>query len=243
MRIDLATAALLFCSSVLLGDAASAYAETLRHPESLEQQLKAVGATYLAEQSRLRGDARRGALVFFKSAAACASCHSTGGGLSPLGPDLTTVGRDAKGKLVTDEFLIESLLHPSQVIRKGYETVSIVTSDGEVVRGLRVKESDDAWELRDATDLSKSIVINKDDIEAVKQSDKSMMPDGLVGSLANQGDFLDLVAYVTTIARGGRDTADRLKPSPEQLEIHDDSVNLDHARDHFQTAFEGFRGG
>ncbi|WP_419189114.1 DUF6797 domain-containing protein [Stieleria marina] len=203
--------------------------ETLRHPLSLEQQLKNVPVAYLAEQTQLRGDAQRGALVFYKSAAACVNCHSSGEGSSPLGPNLAEVGKDTDGKAVSDQHLIESLLYPSRSIRKGFETVNIVTSDGDVVSGMQINETSESWELRDAADLTKTIVVNKDDVETVKRSDKSMMPEGLMATIASQRDFLDLAAYVFAVARGGVEAAESLRPTPEQIAVKDDSINLDHA--------------
>jgi hypothetical protein len=72
---------------------------------SLEQQLKSIDAALLAKESRLRGNPKRGAIVFYMSAAGCVKCHQGGLDSSPLGPDLATIGREA-----TDQYVIESLL-------------------------------------------------------------------------------------------------------------------------------------
>lgn len=198
-------------------------AETLRHPLTLEDQLKHAGAEYLAGQARLRGDPSRGALVFYKSAAACATCHLGGGESSPLGPDLATLGE------VTDQHVIESLLYPSKSIRKGFETHTVLTVDAEVLVGMMTDRDDASMTMRIASDLSHDNVISMDDVEAVKVSDNSMMPDGLVSSLISQRDFLDLASYVMKVAAGGPEVAAALKPSAEQLAVKDDTANLDHA--------------
>lgn len=210
-----AIAWLVFC--------APAIGETLRHPPTLEEQLKAVDPTFLAKEARLRGNARRGALVFYKSAAACATCHLSGETTSPLGPDLAKLGS------VTDTHVIESLLYPSRKIRKGYETQSVLTADGDVIVGMMVNQDSQQMTLRVASDLSHDKVLSMDDVDAVKKSDKSMMPDGLVASLGEQRDFIDLAKYVMEVAAGGEETAKQLRPSPEQLEVKDDTKNLDHA--------------
>ena len=201
----------------------SASGETLLHPPTLADQLKAVDASFLAQEARRRGDARRGALVFYKSAAACANCHLSGKTTSPLGPDLAKLGD------VTDTHVIESLLHPSKSIRKGYETHSILTADGDLLVGMIVNQDAANMTLRVASDLSNDKLISLDDVDAVKKSDKSMMPGGLVASLGEQRDFMDLAKYVMEVAAGGEETAKALKPSPEQLAIKDDTGNLDHA--------------
>ena len=197
--------------------------ETLRHPATLEQQLKAVDASALARDARRRGDARRGAVVFYRSAAACVNCHAAGSDASPLGPDLAKLGE------VTDVHVIESLLHPSKKIREGYQTYSVLTEDGNVLVGLKANEDESSLTLRLASDLTNDTKIDKDQIAAIKPNAKSLMPEGLVASLPDQRDFLDLAAYVMEVAGGGPQRAAVLKPSPEQLAIKDDSVNLDHA--------------
>jgi putative heme-binding domain-containing protein len=213
----------LFVFWVIAAACISARGETLRHPPTLEQQLKTVDVLLLAQDARRRGNARRGALVFYKSAAACVNCHLSGEAVSPLGPDLAKLGE------VTDTYVIESLLHPSKSIRKGYETHSILTSGGDLLVGMIVAQDSESLTLRVASDLSNDKVISRDDVEAIKRGDKSMMPDGLVASLGEQRDFLDLAKYVMEVAAGGQASADSLKPSPEQLAIKDDTGNLDHA--------------
>ena len=123
-------AAVLFVCSMQ-----SVLGETLRHPLTLEQQLKSVPAATLAQEVRLRGDAQRGALVFFKSPAGCVKCHSIGEGPSPLGPNLASLG-----KSVTDEHVIESLLYPSRSIDEKYRTLSVLMTDGDVHRGLVARQ-------------------------------------------------------------------------------------------------------
>ncbi len=52
--------------------------DTLRHPDSLEQQLQATDPAVLAREVELRGDPHRGALLFYRSAAACRSATRLG---------------------------------------------------------------------------------------------------------------------------------------------------------------------
>ncbi|MCS7468975.1 c-type cytochrome [Stieleria sp. ICT_E10.1] len=200
-----------------------ASAETLRQPQSLEQQLGSVSPEFLAEQVRLRGDARRGALVFYKSAAACVKCHGSGDDATPLGPDLATIGP------VSEQHVIESLLDPSEKIREGFQTHTLLLEDGSVVTGLIATTTDDTVTLRSASDLTRETILERDDILQMKPASKSMMPEGLVASLRDQRDFLDLVRYVTEVAAGGPDRFAALKPRPEQLAVKDDSQDLDHA--------------
>ena len=197
--------------------------ETLRHPATLEQQLQELDTAYLAKEARRRGNSRRGALVFYTSPAACIQCHQGGEDASPLGPELTSIGK------VTDAYVIESLLTPSKSIRKGYETRSVLTTSGELLTGMLVKEDDQGLTLRAASNLSEDQLIPIDDVEAVKLNAKSMMPDGLIASIGDLRNFYDLAKYIMEVAEGGPEVASRLKPTPDDLFVEDDTVDLDHA--------------
>src|SRR5262245_57444136 len=87
---------------------------------SLDDDLQRTPAADLARLAMREGDAIRGAIVFFQPHVACAKCHSVGDEKpSGLGPDLATLGKE-----VRDEAIVESVLSPSKVIRKGFESVT-----------------------------------------------------------------------------------------------------------------------
>ncbi|CAD73541.1 MAG TPA: hypothetical protein DDX19_25945 [Rhodopirellula baltica] len=212
----------VMCSGVSLS--AAPPTTTLRQAIPLETQLRQADPLYLAEQSRLRGDARRGALVFYKSAANCVSCHGSDSDATPLGPPIAQLGNE-----LTDEYLVDALLRPSKHIREGYETYSVLTVDGEVFKGMLVKQDDAEITMRLGQSPEKDFTLSRDSIEVMKKDEQSMMPAGLMRSIKSQREFLDLLQYVTSVARGGRKAEEMLRPSLEQLLVKDDSVNLDHA--------------
>ncbi|WDQ15321.1 DUF6797 domain-containing protein [Rhodopirellula sp. P2] len=197
---------------------------TLRQAVPLEQQLQEADPFHLAQQARLRGDAKRGALVYFKSAANCVSCHGDGTNSSPLGPPISQLGQELPA-----EHLVDALLRPSKHIREGYETYTVLTVDGEVFKGMLVKQDDTAITMRLGQSPEKDFTLSRDEIEVMKKDEQSMMPAGLMKSIKSQRDFLDLLRYVMNVARGGEVVEKILRPSPEQLIVKDDSVNLDHA--------------
>ena len=203
--------------------------ETLRHPDSLQQQLQATELAVLAREVALRGDPHRGALLFYKSAAACAQCHASAEQASPLGPDLATLAAAPAAEPQSAERLIESILFPSKQIRDGFGTVAVLTGDGQVVTGMLVRQDDQQVVLRDASDLMHEIVIAADEVEAIRTLPTSMMPDGLAGAIGSQREFYDLASYVIQVATGGPARAAELKPSAEQLRVGDDIENIDHA--------------
>ncbi len=189
-----------------------------------ESRPSARDATVVAAQARLRGDARRGALLFYKSAAACVKCHAGGKDTNPLGPDLTTITKDA-----TDQYIVEAILDPSKTIRKGFETVTVTTVTGQVKSGLVAANTKERLVLRDAANLEQEIRIAKNEIDEITVGKKSMMPEGLAATLSGDRDLFDLVRYVMEVARGGQPRAEALRPDPEELIVTDDSVDLDHA--------------
>lgn len=198
--------------------------QTLRHPESLETLLRSTDLAELAREVERRGDPKRGGLLFHRSAAACRQCHGVGGDANPLGPDLTKL--DAG---VTAEHLIESILFPARNIRKEYETVSVLTTDGQVVSGLIARQDDEAVVLRAATDLLSEVRLPREEIEAIRPLPTSLMPDGLIPVIGGQRQFYDLASYVIAVARGGAAAAERWRPSADELAVVNDAENLDHA--------------
>ena len=93
--------------------------------QTLEQQVLNEPPALLAKTAREAGDARRGAILFHQVHVGCVKCHAVDGSSNSLGPDLTKLGQQ---KNATDEYVVNSLLKPSTEIRKGYETVTVVTT-------------------------------------------------------------------------------------------------------------------
>ena len=130
---------------------------------TLEATLRSQSPAALAADARRLGDARRGAVVFYQPALTCTKCHVGENGAPALGPDLAALGKD-----VADVYLVESILDPSKVIKKGYETVTISTDDGRTVTGLLGEDRPDAVVLRDPGQDGKPITIAKAQIEERK---------------------------------------------------------------------------
>ena len=200
-------------------------AETLRKAESLEQLLKAADVSTLVSETHRRGDPKRGALVFYRSTAACVNCHASGSGQSPLGPNIAKLLEGIDPAKLTDEYLIQSLLFPSKHLRKGFETVSVLTDDGKTLTGIVVDDNEQQLVLRSPTDLEHTIVIKKETIDTKTTSAVSIMPEGLISAFRDQAQFFDLAAYVIQVARGGPSLANELKPTEEQLAVNEDWLN------------------
>ena len=100
--------------------------ESPAQPGVLEPRLLAEGAGALAQAARETGDAVRGAIVFHRLETTCSQCHVLDGSKTGLGPDLTNLVPKPE-----DTQLVESILEPSRLIYKGYETVAVITDDGQ----------------------------------------------------------------------------------------------------------------
>ncbi|GAB4150978.1 MAG: hypothetical protein Tsb009_26120 [Planctomycetaceae bacterium] len=172
----------------------------------LETQLLKSSAKSLASEARKFGSATRGAILFHQPVLACTKCHSVGENLSPLGPDLA-VWKEKP----TDERIVEAVLLPSKSVRKGYEAITVVTSDGKAMTGLIQQQTKEKLVLKDPSRPGKTITIATDDIE-LKKNAGSIMPRGLVNQLANRQQFLDLVKYLLEVSEHGPKRAEQLRP-------------------------------
>ena len=81
----------------------------------------------------------------------------------------------------------------------------IATIDGKVITGRIVNLHNDGLALNtDMLDPSRMITVRRGQIEEMKASPVSMMPDGLLDTL-NREEILDLIAYL--LSRGDRENA------------------------------------
>ncbi|HMO36087.1 MAG TPA: c-type cytochrome, partial [Gemmatales bacterium] len=172
---------------------------------------------------KTRGDAARGAVLFFQPFLTCAKCHDAQAG-TQLGPDLSRLGREG-----TPEHLLESVLAPSKQIRKEYETVVLSTLDGRTYTGLLVSEKNGHITLIDPAAQGKQLQIAVADIEERRISQQSLMPDGLVNLLSDRQQSLDLAKYLFEIAEHGPARASELRPAQTALEIPEYEKEIDHA--------------
>jgi putative heme-binding domain-containing protein len=134
------------------------------------------------------------------AAAKCFACHrfdNEGGG---VGPDLSGIA----GRFSTRD-LLESIVVPSKVISDQYEAVIIATVDGRVVTGrIANLHNDQISIVTDMLDPGHMVNVRRGDIEEMKASPVSMMPEGLLDTL-DRDEILDLIAYL--LSRGDRENA------------------------------------
>jgi putative heme-binding domain-containing protein len=131
-----------------------------------------------------KGNAARGRAVFQEN---CAVCHKLYDAGEPIGPDLT--GSERKNL----DFLLTSLVDPSALIRKEYEAQTVALADGRVLSGLIVEETSKALTLLDSN--RQKTVIARDQVEEIKPSPVSLMPEGLLDKLP-EDKVRDLFQYL-----------------------------------------------
>jgi putative heme-binding domain-containing protein len=192
-------------------------------PPAIQEQLAKEPVAELAKAARERGDAGRGAVLFFQPFLTCAKCHDGETG-TQLGPDIAKAGKE-----VTAEYLIESVLFPSKVIKKGYETVIITTKDERTITGLLAVEKPDSLTLLDPAANGKRTTIPKSEIAKRATNNKSLMPEGLVNLLSDRQQFLDLAKYLIEVAEGGPTRAKELRPAVTAVVIAEYEKDIDHA--------------
>lgn len=163
--------------------------------EALQAELLAASPAELARIAIEKGKAQRGRKVFYESAAACFACHNPPKGAARLGPDLEKMTTS-----LTPEQLVESILYPSKLIDKDFAQVTVLDANGTVHTGIRVSENDQEIVLRNIA-APEPIKIPKDDIEAVKESTVSLMPEGMVKQLKSRKEFNDLMKYIIDIRK------------------------------------------
>jgi putative heme-binding domain-containing protein len=139
----------------------------------------------------LSGDPRRGEKLFWSQPVQCGRCHRVGGRGTSVGPDLSTVGR-----LRSREDLLESLLEPSRRIEPKYASYAAVTTDGVSLTGLLVQRDEQRVVLRDGQD--KEITVAARDVEELRPSRVSLMPDGQLADLTAQ-EAADLIEYLASL--------------------------------------------
>ncbi len=153
------------------------------------------------------GDPVRGAIAFFRPEMNCSKCHEPKENGRRLGPDLTE-RRD-----IAIETLIESVLHPSVEIRKGFETTLVTLANGRQISGILAAEDGQQLKLDRIEESTEPLVIDKAEIDERRLMSLSTMPEALANQLGDRNEFLDLIRYLDEIARGGPPRAAQLRPT------------------------------
>ncbi len=137
----------------------------------------------LTEDTVAKANPANGRVLFTKH---CAACHKMFGEGQTVGPELTGSQRSNL------DYVLENVLDPSAVVPREFQMVNFTTKDERVVSGIVLRETKDAVTIRTPTD---QLVLPTADIANRKQTNVSIMPDGLFEQL-KPDEVRDLVAYL-----------------------------------------------
>ena len=148
------------------------------------------------------GNSVHGKELFYGDAN-CSSCHMVEGKGGRLGPDLTSVGTAR-----TVESLVESVRNPSQRLAWGltestkefaqeYETVTVVTADGQQIKGVTLNEDQFSLQIMDTTE--RIHLFEKDKLRSIQKSRKSLMPS-YDSTILSDRDLDDVIAYLLSVS-------------------------------------------
>jgi putative membrane-bound dehydrogenase-like protein len=135
------------------------------------------------------GNVASGKEIFKKN---CAICHTHSGEGAKIGPDLSGVAAHTKEHLLID------ILDPSRSVEGNFRVYVVETKTGQVYSGMMASETKTTVELIDTQ--AKKHVIERDDIDSLVASTKSLMPEGFEKTL-KQDELIDLLTFLTALPR------------------------------------------
>ncbi|MCB1235089.1 MAG: c-type cytochrome [Verrucomicrobiae bacterium] len=143
-------------------------------------------AAYQSAIARESPDAEAGHEIFRQF---CVACHQAGEeGFAQVGPNLSTVKAWDRDQLLTN------ILDPNREVSPDFVEYLVEKTDGSVVSGALLNETDAAVLLR-RPDGSREAVFRRD-IKEVRNSGLSLMPEGLETVLSPR-DLANLIAWLT----------------------------------------------
>ncbi len=134
------------------------------------------------------GDRERGALVFRSQG--CYGCHR---GARRLGPDL-----DGIGARFSTRDLLAAIVDPDRDISPAYVATEVVTTSGEVHRGLLVYSSPAATLMQ--TNADTTVRFSAENTVSLRKVSSSFMPKGLLSGLTDE-EIADLLAYLRSLTK------------------------------------------
>jgi putative heme-binding domain-containing protein len=156
---------------------------------------------YLAAATSTGGDATRGKTAFAKR---CANCHKLEGAGHAVGPDLAPLTHKAA------EYLLTAVLDPNRAVEDRYLEYVVQTTDGRQLTGILVEETGASLTL--AAPEGKQVTVSRGELEQIKSSGKSLMPEGIERDVP-PAEMADILAYLKQSA-----------PPPKQLALNQPEI-------------------
>jgi putative heme-binding domain-containing protein len=163
-------------------------AKLLPQPQQKDQKPLAP----IDQLAAMRGDVDNG-MKLFRGVATCSNCHVIDKFGKEVGPDLSEIGSK-----LSREAMYTSILDPSAGISHNYENFSVLTIDGQVISGLKVSETPEEVVIRTPEAIDRRIP--QADIEVIKKTEKSIMPENLHHTIDQKG-LVDVVEYMSSLTK------------------------------------------
>jgi putative membrane-bound dehydrogenase-like protein len=128
-------------------------------------------------------DLEKGRDLFLKT---CSSCHVLFGEGRLVGPDLTGGNRQNLA------YLLENLVDPSATVPADFKMSIVTIVDGRVLNGVVLDSPGKTLVLKTKDE---DLIIDREEIEKIRPSELSLMPDGLLDALP-EDQVRDLIGYV-----------------------------------------------
>src|ERR1700722_2242370 len=138
----------------------------------------------------------------FYGDANCSLCHMVEGKGGRVGPELTAVGGSRTREAIIDSVrnpsrrLAWGLTEPTKEFPQEYETVTVVTADGQQIKGVALNEDNFTVQLMDRSE--QIYLLEKEKLRSFQKSRESMMPQ-YNPDIFGDKDHNDLVAYLTSV--------------------------------------------
>jgi len=133
---------------------------------------------------KLPADPLRGREVFRKN---CATCYRIGEIGVRVGPDIGDTRVKTPAQLLTD------ILQPNRAIDSNYVAYAVMTEDGRSLSGLMAAETASSITL--TQEENKTVTLTKDQIEQIRSTGVSLMPEGLEKNIPKQA-MADLISFL-----------------------------------------------
>ncbi len=174
----------------LLGDAKvndrlrTLWGEVRDTPAAKQEQIKKYKAM-LTPQFVKNANVANGQALFAKS---CQQCHKLYGEGGAIGPDITGSNR------ANLDYLLSNIVDPSSEVGRDFRMSVVRTTDDRVITGIVVERTAARIVLQTATDR---LTLSPDDVESVKESLLSIMPEGQLDVLTRE-QVRDLIAFIAS---------------------------------------------
>jgi putative membrane-bound dehydrogenase-like protein len=133
---------------------------------------------------KLASDANRGREVFQKN---CSTCHRIAGVGVDVAPDI------ADSRTKKPEQLLVDILQPNRAIDANFVNYVVVTADGRTLTGIVTSDTASSLTLKQPE--AKVVTLLRQDIEELRSTGLSLMPEGLEKNIDKQ-QMADLIAFI-----------------------------------------------